>query len=63
MIKNVAFLSLLALLFISTVSKAIVANKVIIALNCGSKEDTVDAYDKIFKYQPVIVEGFRMRNM
>ena len=58
MIKNVAILTLVALLCSSALSKAIVANKVIVALNCGSKEETVEAYDKIFKYQPVLIDLF-----
>ena len=58
MIKNVAILTLVALLCSPVLSKAIVANKVIVALNCGSKEETVEAYDKIFKYQPVLIDLF-----
>ena len=56
MIKNVLILTLIALFTISTFSKAAVAGKVVLALNCGSKEETVDSHDKVFKYQPVLVD-------
>lgn len=45
---------LLALLIAETVTKPIVANKVVVALNCGSKDEVVDSHDKVFKYQGVL---------
>ena len=50
--KRTLILCLIAFLWVST-SKAIVGNKVVVALNCGSKEETVEASDKVFKYEPV----------
>ena len=44
-------LSLLA----CSIAKPIIANKVIIALNCGSKDQEVDSMDKVVKYKPVPV--------
>jgi hypothetical protein len=43
---------LLALLLSSALGKPIVASKVILALNCGSKDQEVDSIDKSFKYKP-----------
>jgi hypothetical protein len=59
---KVAFLLLaLGLLVLGTVSKPIVAGKVIVALNCGSKDEVVDSHDKVFKYQGVRICLCRMR--
>ena len=64
MIKiNVAIILLISVLIASTLSKALVSNKIIVALNCGSKEEAVDAHDKVFKYQPVRINIFRTKSM
>ena len=34
-------------------SKAMTAGKVILALNCGSKDEVVESHDKVFKYTGV----------
>ena len=56
MSKIIIALCLLALLSYSAASKGIVRGKVIMALNCGSKEESVDASDKLFKYEAVRVD-------
>jgi hypothetical protein len=53
--QAVIVLCLLGLLGEAVLSKALVANKVILAINCGSKDETVDSHDKTFKYQPVTI--------
>jgi hypothetical protein len=63
MSKIVIALALLALLSYSAASKGIVRGKVIMALNCGSKEENVEAHDKLFKYEAVHVDECRMKNM
>lgn len=40
------------LLACASISKPAIANKVILALNCGSKDQEVESADKIFKYKP-----------
>ena len=54
---NHRFLALYLLLALITVvaSKAMVAKNVIVALNCGTKDEVVESYDKVFKYQPVML--------
>lgn len=44
---------LLAAFLAVTLTKPIVPGKVILALNCGTKDEVVDSYDKAFKYQGV----------
>lgn len=44
---------LVGVLACSVVAKPMVASKVVVALNCGSKDETVESYDKLFKYQGV----------
>ena len=49
-------LSLLTILLIAeAVTKPMVANKVVVALNCGSKDEVVESHDKVFKYQGVLI--------
>jgi hypothetical protein len=50
------FLAVCLLLIMATTvaTKAIVAKNVVVAINCGTKDESVESYDKIFKYQPVI---------
>lgn len=45
---------LLTLLISQTATKPIVGNKVVVALNCGSKDEVVESHDKSFKYQGVL---------
>lgn len=42
---------LVIFLITEAVTKPIVANKVVVALNCGSKDEVVESHDKVFKYQ------------
>ncbi len=42
----------LLFLFAQLHSKPLVPSKVIVALNCGSKDQEVDSLDKTFKYKP-----------
>jgi hypothetical protein len=45
-------ISLLVIFLTSeAITKPIVANKVVVALNCGSKDEVVESHDKVFKYQ------------
>jgi hypothetical protein len=47
---------MLSLLVCASLGKAIVGSKVIVALNCGSKDQEVESIDKSFKYKAD--EGF-----
>ena len=63
-IKMRAALAIVCLMAIVTLglSKAMVAGKVILALNCGSKDEVVDSHDKVFKYQGVSLSRFRTKS-
>lgn len=50
---NKKILVLIALIAIQIYAKPMVANKIVVALNCGSKDEVVDSHDKSFKYQAV----------
>ena len=53
--KSTLFLPLLLVLIaLKTVAKPIVGSKVVVALNCGSKDEVVESHDKAFKYQAVL---------
>lgn len=35
--------------------KSMSAPKIIVAINCGSMAESVESYDKVFKYVPVLI--------
>ena len=55
--KTLAFVCLLTLLTLGC-PKAMVGGKVIVALNCGSKDEVVDSHDKVFKYNAVYLHNY-----
>lgn len=63
MTRSFAIIFLIALFINMITSKPIVSGKVIIALNCGSKDEVVESHDKVFKYQGVKVFLCRIKNM
>jgi energy-converting hydrogenase Eha subunit G len=50
---------ILACLLGAGLAKPMVASKILLALNCGTKDQVVESFDKIFKYQPVLMNLFR----
>jgi len=59
--KAFAIICLLALATLG-LTKAMAAGKVILALNCGSKDEVVDSHDKVFKYQAVCLSLLRTKS-
>jgi len=61
--KELKIFLLLACVFAFTVAKPMIASKILLAINCGSKDQIVESFDKVFKYQPVSVASYRMQTM
>lgn len=51
MLNKISF-CILAFVIIQITAKPLIGNKVIVALNCGTKDAEVDSIDKSFKYKP-----------
>lgn len=53
---------ILACLLGAGLAKPMVASKILLALNCGTKDQVVESFDKNFKYQPVLMNLLRTKS-
>ena len=51
--KGSYLICLMVVIVLEAAAKPIVSSKLVVALNCGSKDEVVDSHDKVFQYKGV----------